>query len=140
MVHSDRTVLPEVDSPRYIEARGLPSSPGPARKVSFRKGPPGALMREDGLETDVFSLIGLKLFDIPGRELEGAGWIALTGVYFCAAAWSFFISSSPRARLKTAKPAMSPMSASRSFPPMTRREPTVKSEGAIFVVACLAAS
>src|SRR5207253_186597 len=34
------------------------------------------LVREDGLETDVFSLIGPKKFDIPWRVLEGKGWIA----------------------------------------------------------------
>ena len=34
------------------------------------------LVREDGLETDVFSLIGPKRFDVPWRELETQGWIA----------------------------------------------------------------
>ena len=33
-------------------------------------------MREDGLETDVFSLIGPKRYDVPWRELEAKGWIA----------------------------------------------------------------
>jgi DNA excision repair protein ERCC-3 len=41
-----------------------------------RLGLTATLIREDGLETDVFALIGPKLFDIPWRELEGAGWIA----------------------------------------------------------------
>jgi DNA excision repair protein ERCC-3 len=41
-----------------------------------RLGLTATLIREDGLETDVFALIGPKLFDIPWRELESAGWIA----------------------------------------------------------------
>lgn len=34
------------------------------------------LIREDGLEEDVFALIGPKRYDVPWRELEGQGWIA----------------------------------------------------------------
>src|SRR6266849_5763946 len=34
------------------------------------------LVREDGCEADVFSLIGPKKFDVPWRELERQGWIA----------------------------------------------------------------
>src|SRR6056297_2201959 len=34
------------------------------------------LVREDGLETDVFSLIGPKRFDMPWQELEQQGYIA----------------------------------------------------------------
>ena len=34
------------------------------------------LIREDGREEDVFSLIGPKKYDVPWRELEGRGWIA----------------------------------------------------------------
>src|SRR5579883_3445344 len=34
------------------------------------------LVREDGRETDVFSLIGPKKYDVPWRELERQGWIA----------------------------------------------------------------
>jgi len=41
-----------------------------------RLGLTATLIREDGLETDVFALIGPKLFEIPWRELEGSGWIA----------------------------------------------------------------
>ena len=33
-------------------------------------------MREDGRETDVFSLIGPKKYDVPWKELEKQGWIA----------------------------------------------------------------
>ena len=41
-----------------------------------RLGLTATLVREDGLETDVFSLIGPKRFDVPWRELEAKGWIA----------------------------------------------------------------
>jgi DNA excision repair protein ERCC-3 len=34
------------------------------------------LIREDGREADVFSLIGPKKYDVPWRELETRGWIA----------------------------------------------------------------
>ena len=41
-----------------------------------RLGLTATLIREDGRETDVFSLIGPKKFDAPWKTLEGAGWIA----------------------------------------------------------------
>ena len=41
-----------------------------------RLGLTATLIREDGLETDVFSLIGPKRFDVPWRELEAKGWVA----------------------------------------------------------------
>lgn len=41
-----------------------------------RLGLTATLVREDGLETDVFSLIGPKRYDIPWRVLEAKGWIA----------------------------------------------------------------
>jgi DNA excision repair protein ERCC-3 len=41
-----------------------------------RLGLTATLVREDGREEDVFSLIGPKKYDVPWRELEGRGWIA----------------------------------------------------------------
>ncbi len=41
-----------------------------------RLGLTATLVREDGKEADVFSLIGPKRFDAPWKELELAGWIA----------------------------------------------------------------
>ncbi len=41
-----------------------------------RLGLTATLLREDGREGDVFSLIGPKKFDAPWKELEGQGWIA----------------------------------------------------------------
>jgi DNA excision repair protein ERCC-3 len=41
-----------------------------------RLGLTATLVREDGLEKDVFSLIGPKKFDVPWKELEREGWIA----------------------------------------------------------------
>jgi DNA excision repair protein ERCC-3 len=41
-----------------------------------RLGLTATLIREDGREEDVFSLIGPKKYDVPWRELEARGWIA----------------------------------------------------------------
>jgi DNA excision repair protein ERCC-3 len=41
-----------------------------------RLGLTATLVREDGHETDVFSLIGPKKFDVPWKTLEKQGWIA----------------------------------------------------------------
>jgi DNA excision repair protein ERCC-3 len=41
-----------------------------------RLGLTATLIREDGREGDVFTLIGPKKYDVPWRELEGRGWIA----------------------------------------------------------------
>ncbi len=41
-----------------------------------RLGLTATLVREDGRETDVFSLIGPKKYDAPWKELERQGWIA----------------------------------------------------------------
>ncbi|MCB2156155.1 DEAD/DEAH box helicase [bacterium] len=41
-----------------------------------RLGLTATLVREDGREDDVFSLIGPKKFDMPWKQLEGQGWIA----------------------------------------------------------------
>jgi DNA excision repair protein ERCC-3 len=41
-----------------------------------RLGLTATLVREDGRESDVFSLIGPKKYDVPWRDLEARGWIA----------------------------------------------------------------
>jgi DNA excision repair protein ERCC-3 len=41
-----------------------------------RLGLTATLIREDGREGDVFTLIGPKKYDVPWRELEARGWIA----------------------------------------------------------------
>lgn len=41
-----------------------------------RLGLTATLVREDGRETDVFSLIGPKKYDVPWKDLEKQGWIA----------------------------------------------------------------
>jgi DNA excision repair protein ERCC-3 len=41
-----------------------------------RLGLTATLIREDGREDDVFTLIGPKRYDAPWKELENAGWIA----------------------------------------------------------------
>jgi len=46
-----------------------------------RLGLTATLVREDGRESDVFSLIGPKKYDVPWRELERQGWIATAECY-----------------------------------------------------------
>ncbi|MDD2232063.1 MAG: helicase-associated domain-containing protein [Sphaerochaetaceae bacterium] len=43
---------------------------------AHRVGMTATLIREDGLESDVFSLIGPKRYDVPWSVLEQQGWIA----------------------------------------------------------------
>lgn len=45
-----------------------------------RLGLTATLVREDGREEDVFSLIGPKKFDVPWKDLEKQGWIATADV------------------------------------------------------------
>jgi DNA excision repair protein ERCC-3 len=45
-------------------------------QATRRLGLTATLIREDGREEDVFSLIGPKRFEVPWKELEGEGWIA----------------------------------------------------------------
>jgi DNA excision repair protein ERCC-3 len=46
-----------------------------------RLGLTATLVREDKRETDVFSLIGPKKYDLPWKELEEQGWIATAECY-----------------------------------------------------------
>ncbi len=45
-------------------------------QATRRLGLTATLVREDGCEEDVFSLIGPKRFDMPWKDLERQGWIA----------------------------------------------------------------
>jgi DNA excision repair protein ERCC-3 len=45
-------------------------------QATRRLGLTATLVREDGCEEDVFSLVGPKRFDAPWKELEEQGWIA----------------------------------------------------------------
>jgi len=45
-------------------------------QVIRRLGLTATLVREDGCEGDVFSLVGPKRYDVPWKELEEQGWIA----------------------------------------------------------------
>jgi len=46
-----------------------------------RLGLTATLIREDGLETDIFSLIGPKKYDMPWKILEKSNWIATASCY-----------------------------------------------------------
>ncbi len=45
-------------------------------QIIRRLGLTATLVREDGCEGDVFSLVGPKRFDVPWKDLEQKGWIA----------------------------------------------------------------
>ncbi len=45
-------------------------------QATRRIGLTATLIREDGKETEVFSLIGPRKYDVPWRSLESGGWIA----------------------------------------------------------------
>jgi superfamily II DNA or RNA helicase len=72
-----------------------------------RLGLTATLVREDGRETDVFSLVGPKRFDLPYKELEHQGWIAAARCVEVRVPLSDvdrarYVSSSPRARTRLA--------------------------------------
>jgi len=46
-----------------------------------RAGLTATLIREDGAEEDVFTLVGPKRYDIPWKDLEAKGWIAEASCY-----------------------------------------------------------
>jgi len=46
-----------------------------------RLGLTATLVREDGKQEDVFSLVGPKRYDVPWKELEAKGWIAEANCY-----------------------------------------------------------
>ncbi|MCU6795243.1 DEAD/DEAH box helicase [Paenibacillus sp. WQ 127069] len=50
-------------------------------QATRRLGLTATLIREDGREEDVFSLVGPKRYDMPWKELEGKGWIASVNCY-----------------------------------------------------------
>lgn len=48
-------------------------------QATRRLGLTATLVREDGCEDEVFSLVGPKKYDVPWRSLESDGWIAAAG-------------------------------------------------------------
>ncbi len=63
----------------YDEVHALPAPvfrATAAIQARRRLGLTATLVREDGREADVFSLIGPKKYELPWRELERRGWIA----------------------------------------------------------------
>jgi DNA excision repair protein ERCC-3 len=72
-----------------------------------RLGLTATLIREDGREGDVFSLIGPKCFDMPWKVVEKQGWIAEAACYEIRVPISGegrirYVSSSPRQRFRIA--------------------------------------
>src|SRR5439155_26389287 len=79
MKHFDRLSKEPWGVVIYDEVHLLPA-PGfrlsAALRATRRLGLTATLVREDGREGDVFSLIGPKRFDVPWRDLEATGFIA----------------------------------------------------------------
>ncbi len=76
-------------------------------QATRRLGLTATLVREDGREEDVFSLIGPKQYDLPWKTLEQQGWIAGLScmelrVPLLGAALSQYSQSAPRARQRLA--------------------------------------
>ena len=72
-----------------------------------RLGLTATLVREDGREGDVFSLVGPKRYDVPWKELEHQGWIAQARcveirVPLSDADRGRYVTASPRAKSKMA--------------------------------------
>ncbi|OPY81734.1 MAG: hypothetical protein A4E65_01005 [Syntrophorhabdus sp. PtaU1.Bin153] len=72
-----------------------------------RLGLTATLIREDGREGDVFSLVGPKCFDMPWRVVEEQGWIAEASCYEIRVPISVqdrlrYVTSSPRQRFRIA--------------------------------------
>ncbi len=76
-------------------------------QATRRLGLTATLVREDGREEDVFSLIGPKQYDMPWKTLEQQGWIAGLScmelrVPLLGASLSQYSQSAPRARQRLA--------------------------------------
>lgn len=72
-----------------------------------RLGLTATLIREDGAESDVFSLIGPKKYDVPWKEMEANGYIAETHCYEISVPlpqdWRIrYVSASQRQKYKVA--------------------------------------
>ena len=72
-----------------------------------RLGLTATLVREDGAESDVFSMIGPKKYDVPWKEMEANGFIAPTSCYEVAVSMPNdsrirYISASPRDKYRIA--------------------------------------
>jgi DNA excision repair protein ERCC-3 len=61
-----------------------------------RLGLTATLIREDGCEADVFSLIGPKRYDVPWKDMEKQGWIAQASCY------ELRVDTPPEVRLRAA--------------------------------------
>lgn len=72
-----------------------------------RLGLTATLIREDGHEADVFSLVGPKRYEVPWKKLEGQGWLAAVSctevrVPFDEAARVAYLNARPRERIRVA--------------------------------------
>ncbi|MCZ8511402.1 DEAD/DEAH box helicase [Paenibacillus filicis] len=76
-------------------------------QATRRLGLTATLVREDGREEDVFSLVGPKRYDLPWKELEGRGWIASVEcvelrVPLSEVDWETYRAAEPREQMKLA--------------------------------------
>ncbi|MEU4666474.1 DNA repair helicase XPB [Amycolatopsis sp. NPDC023774] len=95
-----------------------------------RLGLTATLVREDGREGDVFSLIGPKRYDVPWRDIEAQGWIAPAEctevrVTLTDAERLAYATSEPDERYKLAATAMTKMPVIKSIVERHDGEPTL---------------
>ncbi|MEV6900706.1 DNA repair helicase XPB [Amycolatopsis sp. NPDC051372] len=95
-----------------------------------RLGLTATLVREDGREGDVFSLIGPKRYDVPWRDIEAQGWIAPAEctevrVTLTDAERLAYATSEPDERYKLAATAMTKMPVIKSIVERHVGEPTL---------------
>ncbi|MEW2503533.1 DNA repair helicase XPB [Amycolatopsis sp. NPDC047767] len=95
-----------------------------------RLGLTATLVREDGREGDVFSLIGPKRYDVPWRDIEAQGWIAPAEctevrVTLTDAERLAYATSEPDERYKLAATAMTKMPVIKSIVERHAGEPTL---------------
>jgi len=91
-----------------------------------RLGLTATLVREDGREGDVFSLIGPKRFDAPWKDIESQGWIAPADctevrVTMTDAERLAYATAEPEERYKIASTARRPGAGHRGLPRPARR-------------------
>ncbi|WIX81482.1 DEAD/DEAH box helicase [Amycolatopsis carbonis] len=95
-----------------------------------RLGLTATLVREDGREGDVFSLIGPKRYDVPWRDIEAQGWIAPAEctevrVTLTDAERLAYATSEPDERYKLAATAMTKLPVIKSIVERHAGEPTL---------------
>ncbi|TDF98329.1 DNA repair helicase XPB [Paenibacillus piri] len=89
-------------------------------QATRRLGLTATLVREDGREEDVFSLVGPKRYEVPWKELEQKGWIATVGcteirVPLSSEERDSYASAEPRQQMRAASTSRAKLGVIRSL-------------------------